>query len=130
MIKINLDKIGATTSMACAIHCVLMPIIITSFPFWGLSIFANELFEHSIFFISAALAFGSVCLGFRTHRDKRIFFVFSISLFLLSIGAISHEKEWDVNSSLILFFGGLSMVFSHWLNNKLCSCCKECKVKL
>jgi hypothetical protein len=105
-----------------------VPILIASFPYWGLSIFANEYFEHSILLISAALALGSVCLGFKTHKNKKIFIIFSFSLFLLSFGAISHDKDWNVNSSLILFIGGLSLACSHWINHKLCQSCKTCKV--
>jgi hypothetical protein len=40
-----LDKAGMIASITCAIHCMIMPLVITLLPIFGLSLFATEEFE-------------------------------------------------------------------------------------
>ena len=44
---INLDKLGMTASLTCAVHCMAMPLVITILPYVGLSFIASEGFEYT-----------------------------------------------------------------------------------
>ena len=39
-----LDKAGMIASITCAIHCMIMPLVVTLLPIFGLSLFGTEEF--------------------------------------------------------------------------------------
>ena len=45
MFKINYDALGITASLACAIHCAVLPLLMTSLPVFGINIINNYFFE-------------------------------------------------------------------------------------
>ena len=57
MLKINYDALGIAASVACAIHCALLPLVLTSLPVLGINIINNTWFE--VFMILLAAAIGS-----------------------------------------------------------------------
>src|ERR1700712_5226092 len=65
----RLDNVGMTASILCAVHCAIVPIIITSLPLLGLGFLANPWFEWGM--ISFALMIGLWAIGlsyFRSHH--------------------------------------------------------------
>ena len=67
-IKVNWDAFGIATSVACAIHCAILPIIISSLPILGVNIIHNSVFEWGM--IGLAFVVGSYSLfhGFIKHH--------------------------------------------------------------
>ena len=124
--SINLDKIGMTSSLTCAIHCMAMPLVITFLPYIGLGFIANESFEWAMLLISSMLGISSICMGYKLHRDKRVSILLSLGLALLVLGRFAHENNWGLKGVIILVIGGFTMALSHWFNNKLCKSCKVC----
>ncbi|HEX3933388.1 MAG TPA: MerC domain-containing protein, partial [Puia sp.] len=58
--KINLDALGVTTSILCAIHCAILPLVMASLPILGINILHNSFFEYGM--IALAFAIGTVAL--------------------------------------------------------------------
>jgi len=54
--KINWDALGIATSLACAIHCALLPLFLTSLPLLGFNIIENTGFEYLMILIAFAVA--------------------------------------------------------------------------
>ena len=52
--RINWDALGISASIACAIHCALLPLFLTSLPLFGINIIHNLGFEIGMI----VLAFG------------------------------------------------------------------------
>lgn len=69
-LKINWDALGITTSLACAIHCALLPLFLTSLPIFGFNIIENQSFE--IFMVSLAFCIGIYSLyhGWKKHHHS------------------------------------------------------------
>ncbi|TSA43005.1 MAG: MerC domain-containing protein [Chitinophagaceae bacterium] len=44
-IRLNWDAMGIATSVLCAIHCALLPVIMSSLPIFGINIVHNVFFE-------------------------------------------------------------------------------------
>ena len=44
-IKLNWDALGIVTSIACAIHCALLPVLMSTLPVFGINIIDNVFFE-------------------------------------------------------------------------------------
>lgn len=137
----KLDRAGAVASFLCAIHCALMPLVVTLLPLLGLSFLASEPVEWALLAASATLGSWSLCLGFRQHRSRRVFMILGVALALLVAGRIfhqphfygfhvgehhSHERHFGAWGPILMVLGGLTMMSAHLLNHRLCHACKRC----
>ena len=122
----NLDKVGATASFLCAIHCAIMPFVLTMLPLVGLSFLASEPVEWALLAFSAILGTLSLCVGFREHRSRRVFAFLGIALALLVAGRIFHESYEGWWGPVFMVAGGFTMMGAHWLNHSLCRSCRKC----
>jgi hypothetical protein len=115
-LKVNWDGLGIFTSLACAIHCAILPLIATSLPLFGINIIHNGHFEWSM--ISIAFVVGSYSLfhGYiNHHRSFLPLLVFTIGfLFLIS-------KQFFTSLEIALLVPAVILIVTaHYLNYRLC----------
>jgi hypothetical protein len=122
----RLDRVGATASLACAIHCALMPLVITLLPLVGLSFLADERIEWALVGSSAVLGISSLCLGRREHGSRRALAVLSVGLALLVLGRMMEQLHIGVWGVIIVVLGGVTVAGAHFLNRRLCQACRAC----
>ena len=79
--KLNLDKIGISASLLCAVHCALLPVLFTTLPLFGVELLENSNVELGFIFFS--LIVGSITLydGYKKHHHK----VLPLMLFIVGI---------------------------------------------
>ena len=115
--KINWDGLGIFTSVACAIHCVLLPLLATSLPLFGVDIIHNSFFEWSM--IGIAFVVGSYALvhGYKKHHRNQVpILLFVIGFIFLLTKQFFHEYEtWFLVPAVIF------IVTAHWRNYLLCN---------
>ena len=118
-----LDRIGIALTSLCALHCILLPVLLPVLPLLGLSLLADHGFERIVLIITLILGFATLFAGFhRYHRQLYPFYALALG------GVIYWHKdilgaEWE---PLILSIGSVLVVAAHWLNLKLCNSCKGC----
>ena len=122
----RLDRAGMTASFLCAIHCALMPLVVTLLPLLGLTFLASEPIEWALLASSATLGTLSLCMGFREHRSRRVFAILGVALALLVVGRIGHSHGAQLWNVLLLVAGGLTMMGAHIFNHTLCRSCRRC----
>lgn len=122
----KLDRAGVTASFLCAIHCAVMPFIITVLPLLGLGFLASEPVEWALLACSAVLGTLSLCVGFREHKRRRVFGVLGLALAFLVAGRIFHEHHLDWWGPILMVLGGLTMMSAHVFNRTLCRSCRAC----
>jgi hypothetical protein len=122
----TLDKVGATASLLCAIHCALMPLVITLLPLVGLSFLADSRVEWALIALSATLGVTSLCLGYREHRSRRALGVLGAGLGLLALGRIMEQYSTTPWGVPIVVLGGVTIAGAHLLNRLLCQSCRRC----
>ena len=117
-----LDRVGACASTACAVHCILLPFLITALPFVGLGVLASTAFELSMIGFSVTLATLSFCWGSRLHGEWRtlLFVLSALALFLFG-----HEVEGPLHW-VVMAIGGGALATGHFINRKLCRTCTQC----
>lgn len=108
------DKLGATLSFACALHCALQPILLAVLPLLGLGFLMNERLETAFLVFSVILATYSVASGARHHGQKQAFPV--LALGILCIGM---SRVWEAYEPALAIVGALSIVAAHVYNMKL-----------
>lgn len=115
--KINWDGLGIFTSLACAIHCALLPLIVSSLPLFGVNIIHNPVFEWSM--IGLAFVVGSYSLfhGYKKHHHNQVpILLFVIGFIFLLTKQFFHEYEtWFLIPAVIF------IVTAHWRNYLLCN---------
>ena len=120
--KINWDAIGISTSLACAIHCALLPLVLTSLPLFGVNIIDNSFFE--LFMISTAFCIGLFSLyhGWKKHHHQFLpMVIFSIGMMCLFA-----KQIWHTYHLYLLFPAVLFIITAHCLNYRLCQKAKHC----
>jgi len=124
------DKLGASASFLCAVHCALLPIMVSVLPLLGLSILADEKFEIVMLALAAGLAVVSGCCGYLTHRNCWVVFSFAGALVILGLGALvfhDHHGSYHKHDNwLFMALGGTMLAITHIVNHRLCSRCDTC----
>jgi MerC mercury resistance protein len=114
--KINWDALGISASLACAIHCALLPLFLTSLPVFGANIIHNEVFEISMISISLIIGCISLWHGFRRHHHSfmpLLLFAAGFTFLVLKQFFIQYHI-WLLIPAVIL------IVTAHFLNYKFC----------
>lgn len=114
---------GIWASSLCALHCLLLPVLITLLPFVGASFFADAWFERIILSVSLVIGFWALLSGFyRYHRQ--IYPLYSLALGGLiywNKDMFGHEYE-----PFTIAVGAILIIAAHMVNLKLCQSCRQC----
>lgn len=110
--KINWDALGITTSILCAIHCAILPLMVASLPILGINIIENARFEYGM--IGLAFLIGSWALwhGYSRHHHRFGPWL----LFCAGIGFLLAKQIWHHYQFQLLPFAVLLIVTAHILN--------------
>jgi hypothetical protein len=114
-----LDRVGATASFLCAIHCVSLPLVVAILPALGLGFLASHGFERAFVACAAALALGSLAAGFRHHRRWRAFAVLLPGLALMCAGLVADAAAQPLLHAVLVGTGGLLVAGAHVANLRL-----------
>ena len=115
-----LDRLGATGSLLCAIHCALLPVLIALLPSLGLSAALAPTFE--VGFVLFATLFGLVVLvwSYRRHRAMRALWLLIPGLAVLWIGILYPPLHHSVvPHAVAMTFGGTLVGLAHLANLRL-----------
>ena len=112
----KLDSIGMTASLLCAVHCAIVPIIITSLPLLGIGFLASPWFEWGM--ILFALSVGIYAIGFsyvKKHRKLLPVVLLIIGFIIIITGHLFVSGRYE---AVIVPSGGLCIVAAHFFNYK------------
>lgn len=123
-IQINWNALGVSAAVACAIHCALLPLFISTLPLFGINILDNVYFEIGM--MSIALLIGGLTLfhGYRKHHHRLApLFLFLAGMLLLVLKHfLANHVLWLVVPSSFL------IIFAYYFNWRLCRQAKHCHV--
>ena len=120
--KINLDTIGISASLACAIHCAVLPLIFTSLPIFGLEILHNKTFEYGMIAFAGIIGSYALYHGWKKHHHKKLpLIIFLVGLAFLIL------KEVFINEELLLLIPAATCIIgAHILNFRDCKKANHC----
>ncbi len=115
-IKMNWDGFGIATSLACAIHCAVLPLLATSLPLFGINIIHNLFFEWGMIALAFVVGVYSLMHGYiKHHRSFIPVLVFMIGFLLLVTKQFFHEYE-----SFLLIPAVILIIGAHYQNYRFC----------
>ncbi len=114
--RINWDAIGITASLACAIHCAILPMVLSTLPIFGINIVDNAAFEYFMILLAFCIGCYSLWHGYRKHhRSPGPLLVFSLGICLLFAKQVWHSYQlW------LLPFAMIFIITSHLMNYRFC----------
>lgn len=115
--RINWDLLGAGTSLACAIHCAVLPLLVTSLPVFGVNLLHNDRFEYFMIFLAFAIGSTALWHGYRKHHQRRI----PLGLFALGMIFLLSKEYWRGYELYLLPFAACFMIAAHFLNLHYCN---------
>ena len=121
------DRIGATASLICALHCAVLPFVLAVLPALGLGFLADHLFERVFIACASALALTVLLHGYRHHHDRRPMTLLIPGLVLLWIGGFLVDGHDTIGlHALLVVLGGSCVALAHLANLRLqhsnCDC--------
>ena len=118
--KINWDALGITTSLLCAIHCALLPLLVASLPVLGINIIHNQLFEFGMIGLAFLIGTWALWHGFRYHHGRIIPWL----LFVTGISLLIAKQVWHSYELAILPFAVVLVVAAHVVNWRWTRACR------
>lgn len=113
----SIDTVGILASSICAIHCLLLPMILSMSAFGGFVFLNNPVLENIFLATSAFVAIGSLLTSYIRHHRK--FTAIGILLFgFLFIGLSRFVAGF--NESLLTSSGAAMVALAHYVNFRLC----------
>ncbi len=122
MLKINYDALGIGASLACAIHCALMPLFLSSLPILGINIINNVLFEVTMILMALIIGIYSLMHGYKKHHHKILpVILFSIGITMLLLKQIFHRYQ-----IVFLLPAVIMIITAHYINYRQCKLTAHC----
>ncbi|QAU23446.1 MerC domain-containing protein [Dyella sp. M7H15-1] len=113
------DRLGATASFLCAIHCAALPFVLAILPLLGLSFLADHAFERGFVLFASALAMFALVSGYRRHHRLLPLRLALTGLALLVVGVTFAENVSIVLHSVFVTCGGMLVASAHFVNLRI-----------
>jgi MerC mercury resistance protein len=119
------DRAGVVVSGACAVHCVLLPLVTAALPVLGLGRLLDARFEWVLVATTAVLGGVGHWRAFRhNHHHVAPGVIFLVGFSLVVSGRLFIGPRWL--EAIGLGLGGSLAAASHYANLRWCRCCHEC----
>lgn len=82
--KSFLDSIGIGTSLLCAIHCVMLPLFLSTVTLFGVELLRNVYVESGMVLVSFGVGYWAFSNGYRLHHRK----IWPILIFSAGMGIL------------------------------------------
>lgn len=115
-----LDRIGATGSLVCAVHCAALPLAIAVLPSLGLAFLGSQGFERAFVVFATLLGVFSVYTGYRRHRAVRALSLLVPGLLTLwTVVLYQPLHAMVLPHAILMTFGGTLVGLAHMANLRL-----------
>ncbi len=112
MKRLNADILGIGASLACAIHCAVLPLFLSGLSIFGVNIIHNFWFESGMILFAFIIGAVSLRHGFAHHHRRFIPFL----LFAGGMMFLFAKQYWHEYELLLLPFAIILIVSAHVFN--------------
>ncbi len=115
-IKLNWDGVGIATSILCAIHCGLLPLVIPILPLFGVNIVHNLFFEWGMILLAFIVGIYSLVHGYiKHHHSLKAIYIFMIGFLFLVLKQFFFDFQYWLLSIAVL-----CIISAHFINYRYC----------
>lgn len=117
--RVWLDRIGASASLLCALHCALLPLAIALLPGAAAGWWAGRDFEIGFVVFAVSLAAATLLLSYPRHRIGAPLWFLLPGAALLLLGTFSEWHEREPLHTVLVSVGGTLVAVGHLVNLRL-----------
>jgi hypothetical protein len=120
-----MDKTAIALSTACAIHCLLLPILIIIIPILSTTFLGDESFHRLLLWFVFPTSVFAITQGCRRHKDRLVLVFASLGLMILfGTATLSEQVLNEDGERIATVLGAMFLVFGHYRNY---TCCRRNK---
>ncbi len=122
---VKLDRLAFWLSAICAVHCMVIPIVLILFPVvtW---IHWSRIMDVVALSVAAVFGLGGCTLSLRHHRDFSPLSLVITGLMLNATGRFASSHLGPFLAQTLIVGGPLMMAYGLWKDRRLCRCsCRE-----
>lgn len=113
------DRIGLTASLACAVHCAVLPLVVALLPAVGLKAGGWVDIDQAFVVFAALLGATTMTVGYRRHRAFRAWMLLAAGLVLVGLGSFTSLHSHNLGHAVLMMVGGCALAGAHFLNLRL-----------
>ncbi|HOV95841.1 MAG TPA: MerC domain-containing protein [Thermomonas sp.] len=119
-IDVLLDRLGATGSLLCAIHCALLPLLIAVLPSIGMAAWLGDGFETGFVLFATCFGLSVLAWSYRRHRTMHALALLLPGLAVLWVGILYAPLHHSLlPHALAMTAGGTLVGLAHVSNLRL-----------
>lgn len=113
--RINWEALGIGASIACAIHCAVVPLFISTLPLFGVNLVHNMAIEVLLLGSAFLIGFATLRTGYKKHSRIRPIAFFSLGMILFTINQF---VVFPYSSFLFVIPAAALVVAAHIFNHR------------
>ena len=113
------DRVGIAGSLLCAIHCALMPLILSALPALGVGLLSSVDLDQAFVIFATLLGIATLSTGFRRHRAHHAWAILVPGLAMVWAGSFTSLHNHSIGHALMMSTGGLLIAAAHFTNLRL-----------
>ena len=113
------DRVGMWASVACAVHCALLPVALALLPTLGLGAFALVDIDQAFVVFATVLGATTLTLGYRRHRGFAAWALLLAGLALVWANTFTPLHDHSLWHAVMMTIGGLLIAAAHLVNLRL-----------
>jgi hypothetical protein len=122
--RINWEALGIAASVACAIHCAVVPLFITSLPLFGVNIIHNVFLEVLLLGTAFVIGFTTLWHGYKKHHHHLGTLVpFSAGMLLFTLNQFI---KFPYSAFVFVVPAVALIITAHLLNHRFCKKANHC----
>lgn len=115
------DASGALVSLACAVHCLLVPVLLVTGTVVPLGFFVDESFHLAMLWFVLPAGITAFALGCRKHKDRLVLGLGVAGLVLiLAAATVLHPMIGEAGERGLTVTAGAMLITAHVRNFRLC----------
>lgn len=120
-----LDQAGMSASLACAVHCAVLPLLLAALPAIGLAWLDSPWVDWTMVVVATSLALRAHRGGFLVHRRclPAAVAVFGLLVIVITICLL----KGSASQHYVQASGAVVVASSHFLNRRFCRGCAVCR---
>ena len=115
------DRIAVGLSGACAVHCLLTPVVLIALPAFG-SILSDAQFHVAMLALVLPISSYALFSGCRQHGNRVVLLPGSLGLCIIVVSAFcGHQLFGESGERVVTILGSSLVAISHFLNMARCA---------
>ncbi|XOV78107.1 MAG: MerC domain-containing protein [Aestuariibacter sp.] len=115
------DKFAIGLSLMCAVHCLLVPILLVFLPSLAILQLDSEQFHLWLVVAVIPSSVFALTLGCKQHKRYQLLGMGAIGLILLILALLLGEKRiGETGEKTLTVLGSACVAIGHWINYRLC----------